>query len=104
MAKGNTYTCFCCGLSYRYCPTCSTVKPIYNIQRFCCKKHAEIFEILSKHGCTLATAEETLKALEGYDLSGLTEGITNHIESLKPKKKRVKVVKEVQVEEPEIQE
>lgn len=104
MAKGNTYKCVCCGLSYKYCPTCSTVNLGYSQSRFCCKKHAEIFNILSKHGCNLATAEETLEALKDYDLTGLIGSVANHIEALKPKKKRVKVVKEVQVEESETQE
>ena len=86
MAKGNTYSCLCCGTEYTYCPKCSLTKPTYDAENFCSKSHSEIFAILSKHGCGLANAEDTLKALNGYNLTGLTESIEKHIKSLKPSK------------------
>lgn len=85
MAKGNTYVCASCGKEFVYCPSCAVTIPLYDAERFCCKRHAKIFEILSKHGCHLATAEETLAALKGYDTTGLSESIQAHIDSLHPK-------------------
>lgn len=85
MAKGNTYKCVVCGQSFQFCPKCQITKPSYDAERYCCKKHADIFAILSRHGCHLATAEETLEALKNYDLTGLNESIQAHIKSLQPK-------------------
>lgn len=82
MAKGNTYHCLCCGEEYTYCPKCAITKPTYDAENFCSKAHSEIFAILSKHGCGLATAEDTLIALEKYDLSNLSESIQKHIDQL----------------------
>ena len=87
MAKGNTYTCKTCGKEYIYCPNCDFVHPNYDAEAFCCGKHADIFAILSKNGCHLATAEETLKSLAKYDLTGLAPSIQAHIDSLKPEVK-----------------
>ena len=99
MARGNTYTCATCGKEYEYCPKCQITKPSYDAERYCCKNHADIFAILSKHGCHLATAEETLAALKDYDTTGLTESIQAHIDSLQPKKAEVEVkVDETKVE------
>lgn len=95
MAKGNTYSCLCCDKKYIYCPKCSLTKPAYDAENFCSKAHAEIFTILSKHGCGLATAEETLKALADYDLAGLSKSVEQHMNSLKPSKKG-KAQKEVE--------
>lgn len=83
MAQGNTYTCKVCGKEYQYCPKCKIVKPDYDAEMFCSHEHADIFEILSKHGCHLATEEETLEALKGYDTTSVTESIQAHIDSLK---------------------
>ena len=82
MAKGNKYTCATCGRIFEYCPSCAVTKPSFDAERFCSRTHADIFEILSRHGCHLATAEETLEALNSYDTNGLTESIEKHIESL----------------------
>lgn len=95
MARGNKYICATCGKEYEFCPKCAISKPSYEAERFCSKAHGEIFSILSKHGCGLATAEDTLIALADYDLTGLTEGIEKHMNSLKPTKK-VKAQKEVE--------
>lgn len=90
MSRNYIYYCLTCGKSYEYCPSCAVVKPKFSIESFCCKKHQEIYNILSKHGCHLATAEETLAALKDYDTTGLTESIQAHIDSLQPKKVEVK--------------
>ena len=94
MARGNTYVCASCGQSFQFCPRCALVQPTYDAERFCCKSHADIFNILSKHGCGLATAEETLESLKSYDTTGLNESIQAHIESLMPAK--AEAVKEVE--------
>ena len=93
MSRGYIYYCLTCGKSYEYCPSCAVVKPKFSIESFCCKKHQEIYNILSKHGCHLATAEETLAALKDYDTTGLTEDIQAHIDSLQPNKVEVKADK-----------
>jgi hypothetical protein len=95
MARGNIYTCVTCGEKHQFCPKCQIVKPNYDYERYCSKVHADIFAILSKHGCGLATAEETLEALASYDTTGLVEDIAKHIESLKVETKR-----EVEHDEP----
>ena len=89
MARGNIYTCVVCGKEYNYCPKCTIVKPDYDAMRYCSQAHADIFNILSKHGCSLATAEETIEALLPYDTTNLVEGITKHIESLNEIKREV---------------
>ena len=89
MAKGYRYTCVVCDASYEYCPKCAVRKPNYDAQRYCSKAHANIFNILSKHGCGLATAEETLEALLPYEATELAEGIRKHIESLNETKREV---------------
>lgn len=85
MAKGNKYTCDVCGITYKYCERCAIVKPNYNAHRFCSHEHQDIFAILSKHGCDLATAEATLLALEPYNIDGIkfTEDIAAHIDRIK---------------------
>ena len=83
MARGNTYKCVVCGKEHKFCPKCQIILPNYDYERYCSKEHADIFAILSKHGCGLATAEETLEALASYDITNLDEDIAKHIESLK---------------------
>lgn len=88
MARGNIYRCLCCGKTYQFCPKCSVRKPTYDFENFCSAAHADIFSILSKHGCGLATAGETLEALKPYDTTGLTESVKNHINSLTIEEKK----------------
>lgn len=90
MAKGNTYKCLCCAQEFVYCPKCDITKPTFDKTNFCSQSHAQIFAILSKHGCNLATAEETLEALKDYDTTNLTESIQAHINSLSPKKAKAR--------------
>ena len=89
MARGNKYTCATCGKEYEFCPKCAVTVPSYDAERYCSKKHADIFEILSKHGCGLATADETLKALAPYntDAEKLTSSIRKHISTIKAEAK-----------------
>lgn len=90
MARGNKYTCATCGKVYDYCPKCAITKPSFDAERYCSKEHSDIFEILSKHGCGLATAEETLEMLKDYDTTNLAESIQAHIDSLAPKKAKAR--------------
>lgn len=90
----NEHTCLVCGTTFEYCRKCA-IEPIKHFaEGFCSEAHADIFNILSMHGCNLATAEETLEALADYDTTGLTENIQAHINALQPKK--VEAVKEVE--------
>ena len=98
MARGNIYVCATCGTSYEFCPKCAITKPNYDAERYCSNEHANIFAILSKHGCGLATAEETLEALKDCDTTNLNESIQEHINSLSPKKAKTK--REVEQDEP----
>ena len=95
MARGNIYTCVVCGKEHNFCPKCVIVKPDYDYERYCSKAHADIFAILSKHGCGLTTAEETLEALLPYETTNLVEGIAKHIESL-----TAEIRREVEHDEP----
>lgn len=101
MANGNKYTCSCCGTEYTYCPSCELKTPAFDKETFCSKKHADIFAILSKHGCHLATAEETLKALSAYnlDIENLTPSVRKHISAIKAEAKPVEEVKPVENQE-----
>lgn len=98
MAIGNKYICATCGIEYEFCPKCVVTKPSYDAERYCSQAHEDIFKILSKNGCNLATAEETLKALEGYDTTNLKKSIKKHIDSLQPKKAEVEEKTEAKAE------
>ena len=95
MARSNQHTCRTCGKTYYYCSKCVIVKPNFCAEEYCSKAHQDIFAILSKHGCHLATAEETLEALKNYDITNVTEDIAKHIEALIEETKR-----EVEHDEP----
>ena len=95
MARGNIYTCSCCGKKYEFCPKCAFTAPTYDAETFCSAEHADIFAILSKNGCGIASAEETVAALAKYDTTNLSKDVATHINSLQPKKAEVEV-KEVE--------
>ena len=90
MARYNEHKCLTCGQVFDYCRHCATTPVIYKAEGFCSEKCSHIFSILSKHGCHLATTEETLEALKDCDLTKVTESIQAHIDSLQPKKVEVK--------------
>lgn len=98
MARGNAYTCATCGKTFEFCPKCQITQPLFDAERYCTAAHEDIFTILSKHGCKLATAEETLEALKGYDTTGLAKEVQAHINSLQPKKAEEKIETEVKTE------
>ena len=85
MANYNEHKCFACGQIFDYCRRCAITPVVYKAEGFCSEKCSHIFNILSKHGCNLATADETLAELAAYNLNEitLTEDILAHIEQLK---------------------
>jgi hypothetical protein len=83
MANYNEHKCFTCGQIFEYCRHCAVDPVVHKAEGFCSETCADIFSILSKHGCNLATAEETLEALKDYDVTNVTEGIQAHIDSIK---------------------
>ena len=85
MARTNTYTCATCGTTYEFCLKCQVTRPDYDAGKFCCKEHADIYAILSKHGCNLITADEALKELSAFNLDKitLTDDIIGHIAKIK---------------------
>lgn len=94
----NEHTCLVCGKTFEYCRKCA-IEPIKHLaEGFCSEAHSDIFNILSKHGCNIATAEETLAALKDYDTTNVTESIKAHIDSLQPKKVDVEIKAETKVE------
>ena len=97
MARGNTYTCATCGKTYVFCPKCQIVDIVYDAERFCTQEHADIFAILSKHGCKLSTADETLAELAVYNIDNvrLTDDILAHLEIIKAEAAPVQATAEV---------
>ena len=85
MANYNEHKCFTCGQIFDYCRRCAITPIVYKAEGFCSEKCSDIFNILSKHGCNLITADETLAELATYNLDEitLTEGILAHIEKIK---------------------
>ena len=95
MARTNTYTCATCGTTYEFCLKCMVSRPDYDAEKFHSHECADIYGILSKHGCNLITADEALKELAAYNIDNitLTEDILAHIE-------RIKSESSIKVEEP----
>ena len=69
-------------------------KPDYDAENFCCSEHADIYSILSKHGCNLITADEALKELSEHNLDvKFTEDVFAHIKRIKSEATPVKTTK-----------
>lgn len=85
MANYNEHKCLTCGETFEYCRHCAITPIVYKAEGFCSEQCSNIFSILSKHGCNLITADETLKELSAYKLDeiALTESILTHIDKLK---------------------
>ena len=85
MANYNEHTCLTCGQIFEYCRRCAVTPVVHKAEGFCSERCSEIFATLSKHGCNLITAEETLAALSAYNLDEitLTESIQAHINKIK---------------------
>lgn len=85
MANYNEHKCLACGKIFDYCRRCTITPIIYKAEGFCSEKCHHIFNILSKHGCNLITADEALTELEQYDINEikLNQDIIDHIRCLK---------------------
>ena len=83
MANYNEHTCLTCGTIYEYCLHCAVTPVVHKAEGFCSEECAHIFNTLSKHGCNLATAEETLAELGNIEGKILNPSIQAHIDSLK---------------------
>lgn len=94
MARGDKYVCRTCGQEYTYCEQC-IIRPIPHLGNgFCSESCSNIFKTLSKHGCHLATAKETLDTLDSLEGKIFTPSIQAHIDAIKAEVKGVPVVKE----------
>jgi hypothetical protein len=74
---------------------------VYKAEGFCSEECSHIFNTLSKHGCNLATAEETLVELGNIEGKILSPSIQAHIDALKAEVKPayVEEIKETPVAE-----
>ena len=85
MANYHEHKCFACGQIFDYCRRCVITPVIYKAEGFCSEKCSNIFNILSKHGCNLITADEALAELKAYNVDEikLTEDLEAHIARIK---------------------
>ena len=85
MARTNTYTCATCGTTYEFCLKCEVSKPDYDAEKFHSRKCAEIYGILSKHGCNLISSEEAFLELSEYKIDEITlvEDVLAHVDKIK---------------------
>ena len=85
MANYNEHKCFTCGKIFEYCRRCAITPVVYKAEGFCSEECSHIFNILSKHGCKLITAEEALAELSSYNIDeiDLATNIITHIENIK---------------------
>ena len=85
MARTNRYTCKTCGDTFARCVKCMIAKPDYDAENFCTHEHADVYAVLSKHGCNLITADEALAELKAYNIDDikLTEDVAAHIARIK---------------------
>lgn len=85
MARTNRYICKTCGDAFERCVKCMVSKPDFDAENFCTHEHADIYGILSKHGCNLITADEALKELKAYNIDEikLTEDVAAHVARIK---------------------
>ena len=100
MARETKHTCRVCGKTYSYCSKCQ-IRPItYKENGFCSDDCSDIFVTLSKHGCHLATAKETLAELGNIEGKTFTPSIQAHIDAIKAEIKPEEVIiKETVAEE-----
>ena len=96
MANYNEHKCLTCGQIFDYCRRCAVTPVVYKAEGFCSEECSRIFNILSRHGCNLATAEETLAALGNIDDAVLTPSIKAHIDAIKAETKKASAKVEVE--------
>ena len=95
MANYNEHKCFTCGKVFEYCRRCAVTPVVHMAEGFCSEECAHIFNTLSKHGCNLVTAEETLAALGNIENVVLTPSIKAHIDAIKAETKKASTKVEV---------
>ena len=83
MANYNEHICMACGKVYEYCSRCVITPVVHHAEGFCSEECARIFNTLSKHGCGLTTAEETLAELGNIDVKIFNPSMQAHIDALK---------------------
>ena len=84
MYNHNDHKCLVCGETFYYCRSCR-IEPVKHLaEGLCSETCADIFAILSKHGCNLITTEEAFLELSecNIDEISLTEGVATHIEKI----------------------
>lgn len=85
MARTNRYTCKLCAETFERCVKCMVGKPDFDAENFCTHDHADIYAILSKHGCNLITADDALAELKAHNIDKikLAEDVAAHVERIK---------------------
>lgn len=103
-------TCKICQNEFEFCPNCTIKGITYKKQGICSEQCYDISNILQRYGCHLTTAQETIDALEKYNITYMTlqskiaeyyQSIVKEAEAQKPKYKfelREEVIPKVDVE------
>ena len=63
--------CKICGGTFEFCPTCTVKGVAYKSKGMCSQECYDISNILQKFGCKLLTPEETIQALDRYDIGSM---------------------------------
>lgn len=99
----NIYNCRICNAEYEYCHSCAITKNPFKNAGYCDENCYHISMILQRYGSKMATATETIKALEPYNINQISlqpsideyyKKIIKEFEAQKPKRK-TKHIKEV---------
>lgn len=95
--------CRTCIKKYNYCPSCSITKNPFKKAGYCDENCYHISMILQRYGSKMATATETIKALDTYNINQISlkpsmdtyyKSILKEAEAQKPKRK-IKHIEEV---------
>ena len=95
--------CKICTSKYDYCPSCAITKNPFKNAGYCGEECHHISMILQRYGSKMATATETIKALEPYNINQISlqpsideyyKKIIKEAEAQKPKHK-IKYIEEV---------
>ena len=101
--------CKICTDKYDYCPSCSVKENPFKKAGYCKENCYHISMTLQRYGSHLATATETIKALDPYGIDKMSlqpniesyyKDILNEAEAQKPKRKikKVEVIPQEDVE------
>ena len=102
--------CRICQNEFEFCSNCTIKGVIYKKQGMCSEQCYDISNTLQRYGCHLSTAQETIDALEKYNITDMTlqpkiaeyyQSIIKEAEAQKPKfkfKLREEIVPWVDVE------